>query len=211
MMIIPLIILINFYIGILNGFDQSLEFLYFVMVIVVSMGVYGILFLFLRDKWKGQWAYMAFIGIILVSSTGFGFLSFEELNKVEVNIVKLNMGSSVTAQFEVSGLFKNVPETKSIWLYTVHPTTKKYYPEPAPVIKLNNSHSGAGSWSYYGTVSTKRVNIGKSFQIGIFTSNKADRSYIEQKIRSVNGSTEGMNQLPDRTEDLGIKINVNNI
>lgn len=208
MMIIPLVILIIFYRSLLNGFDQSVQFIYFIIIVIISIAVYGIFSI--KDKWRDYESYIGIIGIILVVSIGFGFLSAEELNKVDVAIINPDAGSSVNAQFEISGLFKNIPENKSIWLYAVYPTTQKYYPEPIPVTKLNNGNSSEGSWSYYGMVAMKRFrDDGKHFQIGIFLSDKKDKNYIEQEIKRVNGSTRGMKQLPDRIEDLGIKININ--
>lgn len=164
------------------------------------------------DEWKDHRIYIGIIGIILVSSIVFGALSLQELSKVEVNIVNPEMGSTVQAQFVISGLFKNIPENKDIWLYAVNPVNKKYYPEPMPVTKLGRVHSGAGSWDYYGMAGTNRFKgSNKHFQIGIFISNQTDRNYIEQEIRRLKGSSRGMNYLPDGIEDLGIKINVTKI
>ena len=122
------------------------------------------------------------------------------------------MGSSVHSQFVIYGLFKNIPENKDIWLYTVPSIAKKYYPESVPVIKLNDGHSADGSWDYYYIPSMNGFNgAGKSLQIGIFISNKTDRIYIEQEIMRANGSTHGMNQLPNKIEDMGIQINLTTI
>ena len=207
MMVILLVILVTFYISILNGFDQSLQFHYFIMVLIISIAVCGMLFI--KDTWKDCWVHVGIISVILICSIGFGFLSQEELNKVEVNVINPNMESSVHAQFVVLGLFKNIPENKDIWLYIVPSITKKYYPEPVPVIKLNDGHLDHGSWEYYYITGANGFNgAGKSFQIGIFISNKTDKIYIEKEIMRVNGSTKGMNQLPNKIEDRGIKINV---
>ena len=208
MMVILLVILVTFYISILNGFDQSLQFHYFIMVLIISIAVCGMLFI--KDTWKDRWVHVGIISVILICSIGFGFLSQGELNKVEVNVINPNMESSVHAQFVVLGLFKNIPENKDIWLYIVPSITKKYYPESVPVNKLDDGHSEDGSWDYYcitGVNGFKGNN--KPFQIGIFISNKTDRIYIEQEIMRANGSTHGMNRLPNKIEDMGIQINVN--
>jgi hypothetical protein len=207
MMAILLVILVTFYISILNGLDQSLQFHYFIMVLIISIAVCGMLFI--KNTWKDQWVHICIISVILICSVGFGFLSQEELNKVEVNVIKSNMESSVHAQFVVSGLFKNIPTNKDIWIYVVPSLTKKYYPEPVPVIKLNDGHLDDGSWEYYYIMGVNGFKgAGKSFQIGIFISNKTDKIYIEKEIMRVNGSTKGMNRLPNKIEDMGIKLNV---
>ncbi len=209
MMIIPLVILILFYRSILNGFDQSVPFIYFIIIVIVSIAVYSIFSI--KREWRDHRIYISIIGIMLIVSIGFGFLSAEELNKMEVVIISPDMGSSVNTQIEISGLFKNVPENKNIWLYTISSLTKKYYPELTPVTKVNDGDPSDGSWSHYGLVGMKKFKAGRKFQIGIFLSNKSDRNYIEQQILRVNGSTRGMNQLPDKIDDLGIKINVTRI
>gem|GEM_PF-6905273 len=208
MMIIPLIILIDFYASILNGFDQSVQFLYFLMIVIISVSVYGIMFI--KDKWRYHGRHIDIICLILVISIVFGLLSFGELNKVEVNIINPSAGASVHTQFEISGLFENIPENRDIWLYTFDPINQRYYPEPFPVTKVNNGHSGSGSWSYCCMVNMNRFKaVDKSFQIGIFISNKKDRNRIKQKIKSVNADIKGMNYLPNEVEDRGIKLNVN--
>ncbi len=213
MLVILLAILITFYINTVNGLDQSVQFIYFMMMMIIFTAVYGILFI--RDRYKDHWIHICIIGVIVICAAEFGFLSLEELNKVEINVIGPHIGSSVHAQFIVSGLFKNIPENKDIWLYIVPSVNKKYYPESTPVTKLNDGHSGYGSWEYYcinGITKLKRLKSdGKHFQIGIFISNRADRIYIEQEIMRVNGSIHGMNQLPDGIEDLGIQTNVTNI
>lgn len=210
MMVILLVILVTFYIKILNGFDQSVQFSYFIMILTVSVAVCGILFI--KDTWEDYRVQVGVISIILIFSIGFGFLSIDELNKVEISVINPVMGSSVHSQFVIYGLFKNIPENKDIWLYTVPSIAKKYYPESVPVIKLNDGHSADGSWDYYYIPSMNGFNgAGKSLQIGIFISNETDRLYIEQEIMRVNGSTRGMNQLPNKIEDMGIQINLTTI
>ena len=208
MMVILLVIIITFYMKILNGFDQSVQFPYFIMIVITSIAIVGILLI--KDTWIDHGIHISIICVIMVCSIGFGFLSMEELNKVEVNVINPDMGSSVHAQFVVSGLFKNIPQNEDIWLYIVSSKTKKYYPESVPVNKLDDGHSEDGSWDYYcitGVNGFKGNN--KPFQIGIFISNKTDRIYIEQEIMRANGSTHGMNRLPNKIEDMGIQINVN--
>ena len=210
MMVILSVILIAFYIRILNGFDQSVQFSCFILILIVSIAAYNILFI--KDTWKDHGIYLGIIGIILVCSIGFGFLNIEELNKVDVSVINPNTGSSVHSQFVISGSFENIPENKDIWLYTVSSMTKKYYPEIAPAIKLNNGHSADGSWEYYYILGINGFkDTEKPFQIGIFISNKTDRIYIEQEIMRLNSSTQGMNKLPGKIQDMGIKLNVNTV
>ena len=209
MMIIPLVILIIFYRSILNGFDQSVPFIYFIVVVIASITVYSIFTV--REKWRDHRVFVSIVGILLILSVGFGFLSAEELSKMDVAVISPDTGSSVNAHCEISGIFKNLPENKNIWLYAVSTLTKKYYPEPMPVTKVTNGNPSDGSWSHYGLVGMKKFKHGRQFQIGIFLSDKSDRNYIEQQIIRVNGSTKGMNQLPDKIEDLGIKINITKI
>ncbi len=207
MMVILLVILVTFYVRILNGFDQSVQFSYFMMILIVSIAIGSMVFI--KDTWKDQGVYLGIIWIIVLCSIGFGFLNIEELNKVEVSVINPDTGSSVNSQFVIYGSFENIPENKDIWLYTVPSMTKKYYPEIVPVIKLNNAHSADGSWEYYYIPSINEFKgVGKSFQIGIFISNKTDRIYIEHEITRLNGSTNGMGQLPGRIQDMGIKINI---
>ena len=206
MMLILLVILVIFYIRILNGLDQSVQFSYFLMILIVFTAACSIVFI--KDTWKDQGFYLGIIGIIVVSSIGFGFLNIGELNKVEVTVINPSTGSSVNSQFVIHGSFENIPENKDIWLYTVHSMTKKYYLEMVPVIKLNNGHSADGSWEYYYVPSIYGFKTeGRSFKMGIFVSNKTDRLYIEHEIMRLNGSTQGMDQLPGRIQDMGIKIN----
>ncbi|MGB9979772.1 hypothetical protein [Methanobacterium sp.] len=168
--------------------------------------------LFIKDIWKDHGIHIGIISIILVCSMGFGFLSIEELNKVDVSFINPDIESSVHSQFVIYGLFENIPENEDIWLYTVPSTTKKYYPEIVPVIKLNNGHSADGSWDYYYMSYMNGFNrTGELLQIGVFISNKTDRIYIEQEIMRVNGSTQGMDRLPGKIEDMGIKINITTI
>ncbi len=210
MMLILLVILITFYIRILNGFDQSVQFSYFIMILIISIAVCGILFM--KDTWKDQWIHIGIISVIIVCSIGFGFLNQEELNKAEINVINPYMGSSVHAQFVVSGSFENIPENKDIWLYLFSSITKKYYPEPVPVLKLNSGHSVDGSWDYYCIPNMKGFKgTDKSFQIGFFISNKTDKIYIEHEIMRVNGSIKGMNQLPNKIENMGIQVNITSI
>ncbi len=209
MMIIPLVILIIFYRSILNGFDQSVPFIYFILIVIASIAAYSIFSI--KDKWRDYRVYIGIISVILAVSIGFGVLSAQELNKVEVIIISPDTGSSVNTQFEISGLFKNIPENKNIWLYTISSLTQKYYPEPMPVTKISDGDSSDGSWSHYGMVGMKKFKPGRHFQIGIFLSDKSDRNNIEQQIMRVNGSTKGMKQLPNGIEDLGIQINVTKI
>lgn len=210
MMVILLVILITFYIRILNGFDQSVQFSCFILILIVSIAACSVLFI--KDTLKDHGIRLGIIGIILVCSIGFGFLNVEALNKVDVSVINPGTGSSVHSQFVISGSFENIPENKDIWLYTVPSMTKKYYPEIAPAIKLNNGHSADGSWEYYyisGINGFKDAE--KPFQIGIFISNKTDRIYIENEIMRLNGSTQGMNKLPGKIQDMGIKLNVNTV
>ncbi len=207
MMLILLVILVIFYMRILNGLDQSVQFSYFIMILIISIAVGSMVFI--KDTWKDQGIYFGIIGIIVLCAIGFGFLNMEELNKVEVNVINPDAGSSVNSQFVVYGSFENVPENKDIWLYTIPSMTKKYYPEIVPVIKLNNVHSADGSWEYYYVQGINGFKSGgKPFQIGVFLSNKTDRIYIESEIARLNGSTRGMNQLPGKIQDMGVKINI---
>ena len=208
MMAILLVILVAFYIRILNGFDQSVQFPYFIMILIAATAICSILFI--KDIWKDEWINMGIIAIILVCSVGFGFLSFQELNKVEASVIGPDMGSSVHAQFVIHGLFRNIPENRDIWLYTVSSITKKYYPELVPVIKRNDGHLADGSWEYY-YMDNGFNGAGKTLKIGLFVSNKTDRTYIEQEIMKVNGSTHGMDQLPNKIEDMGIQVSVTTI
>ena len=208
MMVILAVILIAFYIRILNGFDQSVQFSCFILILIVSIAVCSILFI--KDTWKDHRVQICIMGIILACSIGFGFLNIEELTKVNVSISSPTTGSSVHSQFVICGSFENIPENKDMWLYTVPSMTKKYYPEIAPVIKLNNGHSADGSWEYYYMLGINGFKITeKPFQIGMFISNKTDRVYIEHEIIRLDGSRQGMSKLPGKIQDMGIKLNVN--
>lgn len=207
MMLILLVIFIIFYVRILYGFDQSVQFSYFILLLTISIAAGGVLFI--KDTWKDHRVYIGAICFILLCSFGFGFLTLEKLNEVEVNIVNMDMAPSVHAQFTICGSFKNIPENRDIWLYMVPSMTKKYYPELVPALRLNNGHSEDGSWNYYCIPGVHGFNsAGKSFQIGVFLSNKTDRPYIKNEIMKMNGSINGMDQLPDKIEDLGVQVNV---
>lgn len=215
MMLISLAVLANFYISVLNGFDQSVQFVYFILIVIISISVCAILFII--DKWGDHRIYAGIISVVLATSIGLGFLGLEELNKVEVTVISPANVSSAHMKFNMSGVFKNVPENQDIWLYLVPltpqkypPVPQKYYPEPIPVNKLDYDHSNTGSWDYYGILGgmNSSKNTTKPFQIGFFLSNKTDKNYIIKEIEKINGSTKGMNRLPGRTEDLGIQTTI---
>lgn len=106
------------------------------------------------------------------------------------------------------GTFNNVPESQEIWLYVYPSEAMRYYPEPKPVTKIEQGTSG--KWIYYNLVlgSEEASEVGKIFKIGIFLANVTDRQKITDQINKVNGSSKGMDKLPDNIIDLGFKISV---